>query len=333
MAIVNAQVPNVTRLPSRLAGWARKSAVLVAIILPMITSIEIPANALARDADVNSCNLSRINRSCTLAINRAKPTAPTTLQNHSGQTFVVVHPNTHDGYFLDYTSGAATRIPDVTSTIVQPLFPFPQMLVVQSRTSGFTAAPAPAGPCAGAIVTGTTMPAHGSLNTALAPFRACLGDFANKAKDVYMRVEPHVAPGSITAMPTLQAQLTPASLTLLETTIDAVLRQELAVSGNITTLIGDSYRAEAAAPAKSATPTSPAMNAKAAIYLDPADTEAVAELAGLQKVADGIAADLMAYRHRLTDVESASAQNVEATVSFMSLGGVPAVCGAILAIE
>lgn len=256
----------------------------------------------------DECNLSKTNQSCVITIDRGKPIAPSTLQMFSGSTLTVVvqHALSHERYFLDYSTGAATITPDVTSSIAQSLFPSIQALTV-SRNARH-AAPVPtasAAACVGGVVQGTTKPLHASLSTAVAPFRACLVAIAQDARDAYKLLEPYVAPDSITPASSTQANLTNTDIDKLEVQIDAVVQPEFSASSNITTLVGDgNYKAKDAVPAKPATPTTPATAPVDAVPVDPGDAEAINELTTMQKAADAIVADLLGYRQRLEDLRS-----------------------------
>jgi hypothetical protein len=155
------------------------------------------------------CNLSKTNRSCTIVIDRQNPIAPSTLQMYSGETLTVIveNPFPYERYFLDYTTSAATLTPDVTSSIVQGLFPSLSATVfsaqVESAFSNVKPPKAGPDPCENnGIVTGQIKPPHGSLQRdGVPPFRACLSRLLDEARQQYKEFEPFVAPDSITPLP------------------------------------------------------------------------------------------------------------------------------------
>ena len=256
-----------------------------------------------------ACDLSKTNHSCELVIDRQLPVAPPSVQMYSGQTLTVrvTRPLSYERYFLDYSTGAATLAPDATSSIVQGLFPsLPTVAFGRLLNFEINAAP-PVGevidPCSVGVVAGSETPARRTLQTAVPLFRACLFDFASKARQVYKSLEPYIAPDSITSQQATQSDLDSSKRQALQSAIDPLLTREFAASANITTLAGnDAYKAKAADPGNpNAKPPSPP---KPAILVDPSDAEAINELTSMQKVADAIAADLLGYRQRLAELES-----------------------------
>jgi len=216
------------------------------------------------------CSLAKTNESCKLVIDRANPVAPPAVQMYSDQTLAVIvkNPLFFERYFLDYQTGQATLSPDVTSGIVQGLLP-------SLAKTQFRAAIRPADPCASAL---SAAPTAGHVADVISAFQDCLSQLARQATDIYRRLEPFVAPDSLT--PVVSAK--PESPGDLQTPILAFEKSETALSAKITSISGDPNL-------KNSVPDGPA----------------ILQLSNLQKLADSVANDLLAYSQRIAELPTA----------------------------
>jgi hypothetical protein len=187
---------------------------------------------------------------------------------------IVKNPNDFERYFLDYQTGQATVLPDVASNIIQGLFP---SLGKLTEFKAFIPPGPPADNCANPVITATTVPppAVGHVRDIIPTFRACMGQLGQAAIDIYQRLEPAIAPDSLTPNPT-DAN---TSLDAIQNSINDFLRSEFAVSTRITAIAND-----------------PTLKPSAA------DAPGILELTDMQKLADGVATDLVAYNQRITDL-------------------------------
>jgi hypothetical protein len=234
---------------------------------------------LTKAEPLPECSLSKTNTKCVLIVDRSNPVSPPTVQMYSGETVTVVveNPNPFERYFLDYQSGQATLKPDVASGLIQGLLPALGKLQVLS-TEGYTPsgkAAAPLGPCQIGKIRNLP-PTLGDVGKVFPQFQGCMGYLANQAIYIYQQLEPFVAPDSRTPFEVDKND----TLENVQTLIVNFQQDELTFSNSI------------AAISKAYPPTAG----------DP-DSEKVAELGGLQKVADQIAADLAGYNQRITDLK------------------------------
>jgi hypothetical protein len=196
---------------------------------------------------------------------------------YSNEVFVVVikNPNNFERYFLDYQTGQATVLPDVTSSIIQGLFP---SLGKLGEFKAFIAPGAPADNCAAPAITATAIPPPAATHVAdvLPAFRACMGQLGQSAIDVYHDLEPFVAPDALIPNPNTGN----TTLNAIQSSINDFLRSEFAMSTRISAIANDS-----------------------GLKASAVDAPAILELTNLQKLADAVATDLMGYKQRIADLD------------------------------
>jgi hypothetical protein len=232
------------------------------------------------------CSLSKTNKSCWLIIDRAKPVAPSTVQMYSGErvTVVVKQANTFERYFLDYQSGQATLTPDVASSIVQGLLPS-LLKAGEIKSNAIFQNEKPPDVCANIASLPQLTPGQGK--DLLRIVQICLGQLAAKAIDIYRKLEPLVAPDSLT--PINPENPEPCAL---KACISAFEDSENAFSVKITAITSD--------------PNLKDPNTKQWKY--DADGLAINEILTLQKIADNVATDLQGYSRRLDDLPTTTAE-------------------------
>jgi hypothetical protein len=235
--------------------------------LPRIDILKLP-----------ECSLSKTNENCKLIIDRRIPVSPSTVQMYSNQsvTVVVKNPNAFERYFLDYTTGQATLSPDVTSSIVQGLLPS-----LAKASYRFDTAKAP-NPCASAA---SSTPAPGTVERIVVFFQDCMSGLAADATGIYRRLEPFVAPDSMTPISVAAGGPVKADgLGALLQPIADFEKSEVALSSKITAIAGDKSRNYTAN-----------------------DLAAIQQLTNLQKLADAVASDLLGYSQRISEVPTGAA--------------------------
>jgi hypothetical protein len=195
---------------------------------------------------------------------------------YSNQTLLVVvkNPLFFERYLLDFQTGQATLSPDVASGIVQALLPSLAKLG-EFASKSYVPSGHPVGPCADEKI--STVPKDGEVDGTVSAFQVCLSDLSKSAIDLYKRLEPFVAPDSLSQGP-MPGALTLPDLQTIQKSIDDYVSSEFAVSSRIT-IIATQRK------------TSP-------------DTQAVTQLISLQKVSDAVASDLSAYSQRITDLKN-----------------------------
>ena len=265
---------------------------------PYVKTLCLLAGLLSGAASVNAqkpqkpkkmleCTVSKTNESCWLVIDRNTPVAPPQIQMYSGQTVTVVvkQPNTFERYFLDYQSGQATPTPDVASSIVQGLLPSLQKTGEFKSNSMFGTGQPPPDVCPNIVAMPPIKPGDG--NALLQVSQVCIGQLAAKAIDAYRKLEPIVAPDSLTPV----TKFTPDPCALRDC-ISAFVKSESAFSAKITGLTGNPNLKDATTKD----------------WINAADGAAIAQLLALQKTADQIEADLQSYGLRLDDLPTTPAQ-------------------------
>jgi hypothetical protein len=238
-------------------------------------TFRIPITAAAYDVkSLPECSLSKTNKNCKLVIDRANPVAPSTIQMYSRQRlFIVVeHPKRFERYFLDPQSSQATLSPDVTSSILQSIFPD------MAKMGGFFAleGAAPAAPdfCKSPDV--TLDPPPGRLKDKLKSFQDCFAQLATDAIAIYHQLEPGVTPDSLTTS-VAPSDINTDSIT---ESITAFVASETIVSSRIASISSNpNYKTNGS------------------------DMGAVQLLSDLQKMADGVASDLLNFKQRLSDLD------------------------------
>lgn len=228
------------------------------------------------------CSLAKTNNNCKLIIDRSNPLAPPVVQMYSNQalTVVVKNPKPYERYFLDYQTGQATLKPDVASGIVQGLLP---SLAKAGEFRAFIASKGierpTTDPCAAPEITATDAPASGKVAAQVTVFQNCFATLAQKSIDIYQDLEVLVAPDSHTPLGTPVGS---GDTDEIQDDITKFLAQENAISGRITFIAG----------ANKAT-----------------DAVAVQQLSALQKLADAVANDLLAYSQRISDLDDLDNQS------------------------
>lgn len=227
------------------------------------------------------CSLAKTNKSCAIVIDRGNPIAPPTIQMYSGEsvTVVVRDPKYFERYFLDYQSGTATLKPDVASSIVQGLLPSLQKAgEIKAFALNLGTPTNPVDVCAN-IASGPT-PTPGQVDDMVQVATVCVGQLAEKALDIYQKLEPLVAPDSL--IPTGTARLNKPCQ--LNDCITSFLQSEIAFSAKVTIFTKDAT-------------LNTATNGTYAT-----DMRGLAQLTAMQKSTDAIYSDLQGYSQRLADL-------------------------------
>jgi len=200
---------------------------------------------------------------------------------YSGEslTVVVEHPNYFERYFLDLQTGQATLTPDVASSIVQGLLPsLLKASEIKSRELNLNTQ-SPPDVCN--AISKAPIPSPGKeVQDELSVAPICMGQLAEKAIDIYQKLEPLVAPDSLTPI----GAATLARPCPLQTCISEFLISEIGFSVKMAAISAD-------VTLKKTTN---------ATY--DADSLAIGELVALQKSADLISTDLQGYKQRLLDL-------------------------------
>jgi hypothetical protein len=224
----------------------------------------------AKGQQLPECSLAKTNESCMLVIDRRNPVAPPAVQMYSNMslTVIVKNPLFFERYFLDFQSGQATLTPDVASSIVQGLLP--SLAKAQFRV----AARVP-DPCASAAA---VTPTANHVADIVPVFQDCLSQLAQTATGIYRRLEPFVAPDSLTPIQNAKPE---GPSDLLQPIADFE-KSEIALSSRITSIAGDTNL-------KNSVPDAPA----------------ILQLSNLQKLADAVANDLLGYSQRIAELPTA----------------------------
>jgi hypothetical protein len=231
---------------------------------------------------LTECSLTKTNKSCAIVIDRSNPVAPPTIQMYSGEsvTVVVRDPKYFERYFLDYQSGTATLKPDVASSIVQGLLPSLQKAgEFKANALNFGTPTNPVDVCAN-IATGPVPTPGQQVDDMVSVATICVGQLAEKAIDIYQKLEPLVAPDSLIPIGTARLN----KKCQLKDCINSFMQSELAFSVKIAAITKD-----------------PTLNtATNATYA--ADMSGLAQLTAMQKSTDSIYTDLLGYSRRLSDL-------------------------------
>jgi len=252
---------------------------------PEPSATEKRAKDLAAIKALPECSLAKTNKRCRLTVDRSKPVAPPTIQMYSGQgvTVVVENPKPFERYFLDYASGQANLKPDVASSIVQGLLPSLQKLG-QFKVHGFDLTNKTTDVCANMKDIPKLQP--GEVDDVRRIAQACVEQLAQRDIDIYRKLEPFVAPDSLTPVGTAM----PAVPCSLQQCIDGFLDSENIFSTKISSILSDTTLKGNTDPATK----------------EPDDI-AMGKLAALQKLADAVATDLQGYKQRLSDLPTKQA--------------------------
>lgn len=281
---------------------------LTLTIITLIVAQRVDAQQLPE------CSLAKTNKRCAIVIDRSNPVAPPTIQMYSGEsvTVVVRDPKYFERYFLDYQSGTATLKPDVASSIIQGLLPSLQKAGEIKASVPTLFPPPPVDVCAN-IVNGP-IPTPGQQVTDMVDVATvCVGQLAEKAIDIYQKLEPFVAPDSLVPIGTTRLN----KPCRLQNCITAFMESELSFSGKITAFTKDKR-----------------LNTATNATYD-ADMRGLAQLTAMQKSTDAIYTDLQGYSQRLSDLPAPADfakwgfQNCNAFVNFPNPGAPPPPCIAI----
>lgn len=240
----------------------------------------------AKHPKILECSVSKTNESCLLIIDRKTPVAPPQIQMYSGEsiTVVVKQPNPFERYFLDYQSGQAVVTPDVASSILQGLIPsLPKTAEFKANEEALTSEQA-TDVCANIAKMSLLAPGQGS--DLLQVVQTCIGQLSAKATDIYRKLEPLVAPDSITPMSPEKPNACE-----LKACIAAFLESENAFSARIAVLAAD-----------------PNLKDANKDWKNHADGIAIAQILALQKIADQVATGLQGYALQLDDLPTTTAE-------------------------
>jgi hypothetical protein len=240
---------------------------------------------MAQAADGGECSLAKTNLSCTLTIDRRNPLAPPTIQMYPEQTLTVQVKNPYyfERYFMDYQSGQVTLAPDVASSIVGGL-----LTPLQSGL-GHLFLEVRADSCTVESIAGK-IPKNGlDITTNNSFYMGCLADFAQKARNIYLELEPAVAPDAhrqgmnapLPDNPTLQARLT-AKVPEITNLYD--------VEAQLSTAIGIAAKLDKFDPATGF------------FSLSPDQAKAVRTWVLLSAMSDAVAKDLYGFASRIKDL-------------------------------
>jgi hypothetical protein len=221
------------------------------------------------------CSPAKTNNSCQLVIDRENLLSPPTVQLYSNQTLTVIvkKPKPFERYFLDLQTAQATLTPDVASGIVQGLVPSLGKLAEFHGLDFTQGRLAVADQCAVPEITGAALPAATHVIDVMPAFRKCIAQLAKKAVDIYQSLEPFVAPDSLTP----NGPAGGADPSVVQGPISDFLQSEFVLSSKITRISGDPG-------------------------LKTTDSVSISELSDLQKLADGVANDLLGFSQRIRDL-------------------------------
>jgi hypothetical protein len=239
---------------------------------------------IAEDAikQLPECSLAKTNNDCKVVIDRERPLTPPAIQMYSNQklTVIVANPKIFERYFLDYQSGQATLTPDVASSIVQGLLP---SLAKFGQFHGFdytVSKNATADQCNVPPITDTALPKGGTVDGVVVPaVFGCVAQLSGKVIGIYRSLEPFAAPDSLLpgTTPAAGKKSDQEKLDEIGKRISEFLTPEFVLSTRITAIAADAG-------------------------LKTTDARAIAELTDLQKLADAVANDLLAYSLRIKDL-------------------------------
>jgi hypothetical protein len=214
---------------------------------------------------------------------------------YPGETLTVVIKNPYyfERYFLDYSSGQVTLSPDVASSIVGGLLT--PLKSLQIRALDGKALPKP--DCTPENIVAHTPKTADGVSGETGLYNQCLSEFAQKSRDIYLKLEPMVSPDSHS----------PGTVELAATNFD-ILCDKLGLSHEIDVLAAQEIQLSSSIGAVSKYPTSNADTRTLSVT-----DQAVQKLVAALVVTDAIAKDMTAYRVRIEDLPSIA--NVEAKCS------------------
>ena len=113
-------------------------------------------------------------------------------------TTVVENPYSFERYYLDMQSGQLNMKPDVASSIVQGLLPSLQKAgEFKANALGFSDTQKQETNICRNVATGN-MPKPGDVDKMVQVATVCVGQLATKAIDTYQKLEPFIAPDTLT---------------------------------------------------------------------------------------------------------------------------------------
>lgn len=242
----------------------------------------------------DECSIAKTNKSCTLTLDRRNPLAPPAIQMYPGQQLTVALENPYffERYSLDYSSGQVTLNPDVVSSIANGILPslkgigeFRNMLDLTFRAGRPTPPP---DHCTADYITAHIPRSPDDINSETDQLLiGCLAAFADRSRQLYLKLEPAVAPDS---HPQGTPVPVPDQSTLngyADTDIPQLLDREMALSVAIN------------ATSKNFDTVSPS----GVQTLPPDKAKLVRNWVALSAVADTVAKDLAGYAARITDLK------------------------------
>ncbi|MGA7793849.1 MAG: hypothetical protein WCA19_12495 [Candidatus Acidiferrales bacterium] len=263
-------------------GSPRGFTTLFALLVVCLLTAS-PAHGQIDLQHLPECSLSKTNGTCKLVIDRGNPVAPSAVQMYSNQALLVIikNPLPFERYFLDFTTGQAALSPDVTSSIVQGLFPnLQKMMMMMKSLPGAAAAPPPKACDDSNLSTVTGWPVAKGVATAMPVFAACFGELATEAVKAYKYLEPLVAPDSLTpSAPATEPDYYRSQRKAILDEIQKYVNSESIISTKITNMSKDT---------------------KTAYTAD--DDNWITQLSDAQKITDAISSDLLGYNQRITDL-------------------------------
>lgn len=206
-------------------------------------------------------------------------------------TVSVKNPYYFERYFLDYSSGQLTPNPDVASSVVNGLLPSLKNLNefqgAMARVLPGVRAPAPPAPdCTVANINANIPTSAAGIPAVDSLYVACLNDFALKAKAIYLKLEPVVAPDSHPQGPVVAIPSQAALDTIANTDIPDLYSREAELSTVVNSI------------EKNLDTISPA----GVPGLTPNQANIVRTWVALSALTDAIAKDLAAYAARISDL-------------------------------
>jgi len=248
-------------------------------------TLSIPVSYTGVDIkSLPECSLAKTNGDCKLRVDREKTLTPPTIQMYSNTklTVIVTNPRTFERYFLDYQSGQATLTPDITSNIVQGLLP---ALGKIGEFYGFdltTSQKITTDQCAVQGITGSAVPLAGTVKNLMPTILGCLAQLSTEATGIYRSLEPFVSPDSLVrdVSAANNGSDDQQNMDEIAARIKSFVAHETILSAKISDISNST-----------------------ALKTAGADTRAIVELTDLQKLADAVANDLLAYRLRIKDLD------------------------------
>lgn len=272
---------------------------------------------MAQAAYGEECSIAKTNHDCTLTIDRGNPLAPPTIQMYPRAKLqvVVMNPYPFERYFMDYSSGQVALSPDVASSIVTGLLPslknLSEFFELTTKLNLDLGQPAPEA-CTLERIQATKVPVKpDDITPALDTFySACLNSFSNDARNIYVSLEPAVAPDAHPQGPAVPIP-DQASLNKIADKIDAFYYKEVALSAAIAAVAKlDIITPLPNPPAAGAPPPPPPPVPPGTPALNPAQAKIVRKWVAAIALADPVAKDLYAFEYRIHDLRDNPTQGL-----------------------